>query len=139
MRLNPPAGKMKQILRFEWLPLCPEAQKTPGKNAKKVEGLRAKFGLLHMPEFRKMQFCIRTKRQRNTRISSFGPIWLQSWTKNVFIFSFRIKLSKAVGIKKIRPFPLKTITALLDYYCVRMNNIDKAGLGRGLSGTRSAG
>ena len=43
--------------------------------------------------------------------------------KKVFIFSFRIKLSKAVGIKKNSPLCPK------DYYCPRMNNIDKGGVG----------
>ena len=44
-------------------------------------------------------------------------------------FSFRIKLSKAVGFT--RPFATKTITALLDYYRPQMNNIDKGGVGKG--------
>lgn len=46
-------------------------------------------------------------------------------------FGFRIKLSKAVGFKKTRPFAPKTITALLDYYRLQMNNIDKGGVGKG--------
>ena len=45
--------------------------------------------------------------------------------KKVFIFSFRIKLSKAVGIKKNSPLCPK------DYYCPQMNNIDKGGVGKG--------
>ena len=44
--------------------------------------------------------------------------------KKVFIFSFRIKLSKAVGIKINSPLSPK------DYYCPRMNNIDKGGVGK---------
>ena len=86
---------MKRILRFEWLPLCPKAQKTPGKNAKKVGDRERNFHYCICLNFERCNFASGPNANVTLELVvlvlfgySLGQKMLR---KNVFIFWFQDK------------------------------------------------